>query len=63
MKQLRALTMELVEILPMLDSGATVVFAVIVWRELVIIRGQLAGTLTEIAERLAAIETSTSIRQ
>jgi len=55
--------MELVEILPMLDSGATVVFAVIVWRELVIIRGQLAGTLTEIAERLAAIETSTSIRQ
>jgi len=55
--------MDLTDLLPMLDSGATVVFALIVWRELVIIRGQLAGTLTEIAERLAAIETATGIRQ
>ena len=55
--------MEIAELLPMLDSGATIVFALIVWKELVAIRSQLAGTLTEIAERLAAIETATGLRQ
>ena len=55
--------MEIAEILPMLDTGGTLVFALIVWKELVTIRGQLSGTLTEIAERLAAIETATGLRQ
>lgn len=51
--------MELTELVPLLDSGVTVVFAVIVWRELHSIRQQLAGTLVEIAERLRAIEIAT----
>jgi hypothetical protein len=55
--------MELTELTPLLDSGVTVVFAVIVWKELHAIREQLAGTLGEIAERLAAIETSAGIRE
>ncbi len=54
---------ELTELAGLIDGGATVVFAVIVWRELHAIRTQLAGTLTEIAERLAAIESATGIRQ
>jgi hypothetical protein len=51
--------MELTELVPLLDSGVTVVFAVIVWRELHAVREQLAGTLTEIAERLTAVEIQT----
>ena len=55
--------MEIAELVPMLDSGVTVVFALIVWKELVAIREQLAGTLKEIAERLTAIEVSTGTRE
>ena len=52
--------MPLTDLAPLLDSGVTVVFAVIVWRELHAVREQLSGTLTEIAERLRAIEIATS---
>ena len=55
--------MELTELAGLIDGGATVVFAVIVWRELVAIREHLAGTLKEIAERLTAIEVSTGTRE
>jgi len=55
--------MEIAELIPLLDSGVTVVFAVIVWKELVAIREQLSGTLKEIAERLTAIEVSTGTRE
>jgi len=55
--------MAITELIPLLDSGVTVVFAVIVWRELVAIREHLAGTLKEIAERLTAIEVSTGTRE
>lgn len=54
--------MELTELAPFLDSGVTVVFAAIVWKELHAVREQLSSTLTEIAERLAAIEVATGTR-
>ena len=55
--------MELTDLTPLLDSGVTVVFAVIVWKELHALREQLSGTLAEIAERLAAIETTVGMRE
>ena len=54
--------MEGFDILSAVDSGATLVFAVIVWRELFTLRTALTGHLQEVAERLAAIETATGLR-
>jgi hypothetical protein len=55
--------MDLTDLTPLLDSGVTVVFAVIVWKELHAIREGLQGTLAEIGERLAAIETTLGVRE